>query len=243
MRYQFATLALVALASAPLAAPVAAQGVSGVPILPDGAVLDVVATGQVTRTPDVATLRAGVVTQAPTAAAALGENATRMERVVAALRAAGIAPRDIATASVGLQPQYRYAENQPPAITGYQATNTVLVKFRDIAKSGTALDALVKAGANQIEGPQLTIDQPEAALDAARVDAIKRARARADLYAQAAGLRVDRIVSIGEASENDGGPRPPVLYARAAKAADASTEIMPGEAELTATVTVRFLLK
>ncbi|WBH15724.1 SIMPL domain-containing protein [Sphingomonas radiodurans] len=245
MRYQFATLALIALAPVTLAAtaPAAAQAAPGVPILPDATVLDVVATGQVTRTPDVATLRAGVVTQALTAAAALGENATRMERVVAALRAAGIAPRDIATASVGLQPQYRYAENQPPAITGYQATNTVSVKFRDIAKSGTALDALVKAGANQIEGPQLTIDQPEAALDAARVDAIKRARARADLYAQAAGLRVDRIVSIGEASESDGGPRPQMVYARAAKAADASTEILPGESELTATVMVRFLLK
>lgn len=239
MRIHFATLALAAFASA-AAMPAAAENA---PILPDAALLDVVATGIVSRTPDIATLRAGVVTQAPTAAAALGENATRMERVVAALRAAGIAPRDIATSNVSLSPQYRYAENQPPAITGYQATNTVAVKFRDIAKSGAALDALVKAGANQIDGPQLAIDQPDAALDAARVDAIKRARARAELYAQAAGMRVERIVAIGENGENAGeGPRPPVIQARA-MSADAATAVLPGETNVSVTVMVRFVLK
>lgn len=242
MRHRFATLALAA--SAPFAVPAAAQ-TTAVPILPDATVLDVIATGHVNRTPDVATLRAGVVTQAPTAAAALSENSDRMARVVASLRAAGIAPRDLATATVGLSPQYRYAENQPPAIVGYQATNTVSVKFRDIAKSGAALDALVKAGANQIDGPQLAIDQPDAALDAARVDAIKRARARADLYAQAAGLRVDRIVSIGEEGENGGNtPRPMMVFARApSAAADSATAVLPGETEISATVVVRFLLK
>jgi uncharacterized protein YggE len=241
MRYRLATLVLTIMA--PVALPAAAQVQPAVPILPDATVLDVVATGQVSRAPDVATLRAGVVTQALTAAAALGENAARMERVIAALRGAGIAPRDIATASVGLSPQYRYAESQAPAITGYQATNTVAVKFRDIAKSGAALDALVKAGANQIDGPQLALDQPDVALDAARADAIKLARARAELYARAAGMRVDRIVAIAENGENRGdGPRPPVLYARAAKA-DAATEVLPGQTELSATIVLRFLLK
>jgi uncharacterized protein YggE len=204
----------------------------------------VIATGRVARAPDVATLRAGVVTQAPTAAAALAENAQRMERVVAALRSAGIAARDIATASVGLSPQYRYAENQPPAITGYQANNTVSVKFRDIAKSGAALDALVKAGANQIDGPQMAVDQPEAALDQARIDAVARARGRAELYAKAAGLRVERIVAIDESGENRGDtPRPPIMYARAEMASDAATKVMPGETEISATVAVRFLLR
>jgi uncharacterized protein YggE len=239
MRHFAVPLILATLASA----PALAQSAPAVPILPDATVLDVVATGEVSRVPDVATLRAGVVTQALTAADASAENATRMSRVLAALRAAGIAPRDMATASVTLSPQYRYADNQPPAITGYQATNTVSITFRDIAKSGAALDALVKAGANQIDGPQLSIDRPDAALDEARVDAIKRARARADLYARAAGLRVDRIVSIGEQGENPGDqPRPPVLYARAAKA-DATTEVLAGATEVSATVVVRLLLK
>lgn len=242
MRYYLATLAFAALA--PLSAPASAQTTPATPILPDAALLDVTATGRVMRTPDVATLRAGVVTQAPTAAAALTENASRMERVVAALRGAGIATRDITTSSVGLSPQYRYAENQPPVITGYQATNTVSVKFRDIARSGAALDALVKAGANQIDGPQMSVDQPEAALDQARVEAVKLARARAELYAQAAGLRVDRVVSIDEQGEDRGGsPRPPVMYARAEMASDARTQVLPGETEISATVNVRFLLK
>lgn len=238
MRHLIAPMLLASLASA----PALAQNMD-TPILPDAAVLDVVATGEVSRVPDVATLRAGVVTQAATAAAASSENAARMARVVAALKAAGIAQRDIATASVSLSPQYRYTDGQPPAITGYQASNTVAVTFRDVAKSGPALDALVKAGANQIDGPQMSIAQPEAALDEARAQAVTRARARAEIYAKAAGMRVDRIVAIGEQGENRGNqPRPPVVYARAMKA-DAETQVLAGETEISATVTVRFLLK
>ena len=239
MRYMLAALAL----AAPLATPAIAQDAAQPAILADGTLLDVVAEGRTTRVPDLATIRAGVVTQAPGAAAALQDNADRMARVLAALKAAGIAERDIATARVGLSPQYRYADNQPPAITGYQATNSVTVTFRDIAKSGAIHDALVKQGANQIDGPTLALDDPDAALDEARADAVKRARARADLYARAAGLSVARIVSISEAGENGGGSPPPgpILYAARAKAAD--TPIVAGETDVTATLNVRFLLK
>lgn len=242
MRYTIVTLAMAALTSA--SPPAAAQGSAEPPILADATVLDINATGEVSRVPDVAVIRAGVVTQSPTAAAALADNSARMERVVAALRSAGIAARDIMTANVGLSPQYRYGENQPPVVTGYQATNTVSVKFREIARSGGVLDALVKAGANQIDGPQMSIDKPEAALDAARVEAIKQARSRAALYAQAAGMQVDRVVSIEEAGEDRGNnPRPPIMYARAEMAADAQTPVLPGETMVRATVNVRFLLK
>ena len=213
------------------------------PIVPDATVLDVTATGRVVQTPDIATIRAGVVSQAATAAAAASENAARMAKVVAALKAAGIADRDLSTNSLSLSPQYRYADNQPPAITGYQASNSVTIRFRDIAKSGAILDALVKQGANQIDGPNLALDDPDAALDEARTDAVKRARARAELYAHAAGLSVSRIVSISEAGEHGGGSPPPVpiLYAARAKAAD--TAIVAGETDVTATLNVRFLLK
>lgn len=216
------------------------------PLVPaSGAVLDVVAQGRTTRTPDVATIRAGVVTQAPTAAAALRDNSGRMARVLAALRRAGVAARDTQTAQVGLQPQYRYGDNRPPVVTGYQATNSVAVRFRDIARSGAVLDALVTEGANQIEGPTLALDQPEAALDEARADAIRRARTRADLYARAAGMQVTRIVSIGEGAVQDGGPRPPIILtsARMMDSGQAKTELAAGETEVAATVTVRFLLR
>ena len=214
------------------------------PLVPaQGTILDVSAEGRTTRVPDLATIRAGVVSQAPTAAAALADNAQRMARVVAALKRAGIADRDLATANVGLSPQYRYTEGQPPAITGYQATNTVSIRFRDVAKAGGVLDTLVAQGANQIDGPNLSVDAADAALDEARTDAIRRARARAELYAKAAGMRVDRIVSI---VENGGGqppmPMPPMAQMRMVKMAD-STPLAAGEQDLTATVSVRFLLR
>lgn len=225
------------------AAPAAAQTPIVSPMVPaTGTVLDVVAEGRTTRVPDLATIRAGVVTQAPTAARALADNAAAMARVLGGLRRAGVAARDVATATVSLQPQYRYAENQPPAITGYQATNSVAVRFRDVGKSGAILDALVAEGANQIDGPNLSVGEPDAALDEARVDAVKRARARAEVYARAAGLTVGRIVSIVEAGQDAGGPdRPPVVYARA-MAAEAKTQIAPGEKDITVSLQVRFLL-
>lgn len=213
------------------------------PILPDAAVLDVTAVGRVSRAPDTATVRAGVVTQAPTAAAAMSEAAARMERVVAAVRGAGIADRDIRTSTISLAPQYRYGENLPPVVTGYQASSGVTVRFRDIARAGRVLDALVTAGANQIDGPQLSIDRADLALDAARTDAMQRARARAEIYARGAGLRVERIVAIGESGESEGGPQPQMLSMARAKADAPATELLPGETEVTATVTVRFLLK
>lgn len=224
-----------------IAAPAAAQSVD--PMIPaSGTVLTVTAEGRTTRVPDLATIRAGVVAQAPTASAALADDAARMQRVLAALKKAGIAPRDIATASVALNPQYRYVDNQPPVLTGYQATNTVSIRFRDIAKAGPILDALVAEGANQIDGPNLSLDNPDAALDEARTDAVHRARQRADLYATAAGLHVVRIVSIAEQGENaGGGGAQPMMFARAMAKAD--TVIAPGEKDVTATLSVRFLLQ
>lgn len=242
MRFLTATAAITA--AAMLATTANAQVAPTAPI-PDGTTLDVSATGRVTRTPDIATIRAGVVTQNAIAASAITENAQRIAQVVRALKSAGIADRDIATSNVSLSPQYRYADNQPPVITGCQATNSLTVKFRDIAKSGAVLDALVKSGANQIDGPSMSLSQPESALDEARVDAIAQARARAQLYAKAAGLTVDRIVSINEAGENGGAmPPPPIMYrARAMASEDAATVVMPGQTDVTATVAVRFLLK
>lgn len=222
--------------------PLAAQTAPPAPILPDAALLDVVAEGRSTRVPDIAVIDAGVVTQAATAAEALSGNAQRMDRVLAALKRAGVADRDVRTASIALAPQYRYGENVPPVITGYQASNRVSVRFRDVARSGAILDALVREGANQIDGPTLTLAQPDAAMDEARADAIARARARAELYAKAAGLRVERIVAIAEGAAGGGGPMPPPMLMARMEAAPA-TKIAAGEQDVTATVSVRFVLK
>ncbi|WP_404335640.1 SIMPL domain-containing protein [Sphingomonas sp. MMS12-HWE2-04] len=198
--YRIALIASAALMTLPAAGAVAqAAPPAFLPV--DGTVLDVVAEGTSTRVPDLAVIEAGVVTQAASASAAMQQNSAQMARVLAALRKAGIAERDIQTSSIGLAPQYRYEQNQAPILTGYQATNQVSVRFRDVAKSGSILDLLVREGANNLSRPNLVIEKPEPALDEARAAAVATARARAELYAKAAGLRVERILSISEAGE------------------------------------------
>ena len=204
-----------------------------------GTRLELSVTGQVTQAPDVATISAGVVTQARTAGEAMADNARSMAATVAALRRANVAERDIQTASISLSPQYRYADNQPPALTGYQASNRVSVRLREIARTGGVLDALVAAGANQIDGPTFAIDHPDAALDQARTQALADARARAELYAKAAGLHVVRIVTIRE--DGNGPPIVRPMMAMAVKRA-ADTPVESGEQDVTATLSVTFEL-
>ncbi len=220
-----------------LAATPALAEVDTVPIA--GTALDISATGTSTRTPDLMTIGAGVVTQANKAGEAMRTNATAMAATVAALRRAGVADRDIQTQSISLQPQYRYGDNMPPVLTGYQASNRVMVRLRDLKSAGAVLDALVAAGANQIDGPTLSVDHPEAALDEARARALATARARADLYAKASGMTVRRIVRI---SESEGGS-PPIIRPQAMSLRKAdSTPVEAGEQELSVTLSVVFEL-
>jgi uncharacterized protein YggE len=207
-----------------------------------GTRLDVSATGEATRVPDVAIISAGVVTLASTARAALQQNAAQMERVRAALKRAGIADRDIQTSNISLNPEYRYVQDQPPRLTGYTASNQVSVRFRDIAKSGDILDALVAEGANQINGPSLTIDKPEEALDEARTKAIAIGRARADIYARALGMRVVRLLSVSESGGSYPVP-PPMPVMMEARAQAASTKIDPGEQKVSVALGMTFELQ
>jgi hypothetical protein len=207
-----------------------------------GTRLDVSSTGEVSRIPNLAIISAGVQTLQPTATAAIEDNATRMERVRAALKRAGIADRDVQTSSINLNPEYRYVENQPPVLTGYRASNTVNVKFRDLKRSGAILDALVKEGANQLNGPTLTIDQPEAAYDEARVKAIAVGQRRAELYAGALGKRVVRILSISESGASVPGPMP-IAFARDASVSSAKTQIEPGIQDIQVTVSISYELQ
>ena len=207
-----------------------------------GTRLDISATGTVSRVPDLAIISAGVVTKSTTATGAIADNAARMDRVRAALKRAGIADKDIQTSSINLNPDYRYENNQAPVLTGYQASNNVSVKFRDIRNSGKILDALVAEGANQINGPSLTIDKPETAYDEARVKALAAGRSRAELYARSLGMRVVKLVSVSEGGGNY--PRPPmpmVMLAKAERSAD--TSIDPGSQDLEVTLSMSFDLQ
>ncbi|MDF7776177.1 SIMPL domain-containing protein [Sphingomonas sp. AOB5] len=237
MRAMIQGLAVLAVFAA---VPAAAQDMPPrPPMMQDGTLLEITAEGHSTRVPDVAIIEAGVTTQAPTAADALAQNNAQMNKVIAALKASGVADRDIQTSTISLQPQYRnVADGQPQVIFAYMASNSVSVRFRDVSKAGSILDLLVKQGANTISGPNLTLSKPEEALNEARVDAVAQARARAELYAKAAGLRVDRILSI-----SDGSPSRVYPMAERFAMADKSVPVQAGEQQISATVTMRFLLK
>jgi uncharacterized protein YggE len=228
---------LLACAALP-AVPAAAQADAA--LAPGATRLIVVATGEARRVPDIATIGAGVVTTAPTAAAALDQNSRQMASVLAALKRAGIADRDIQTSSVSLFPDYRQDGTTPPQITGYRASNEVSVRFRDIAATGRILDVLVAQGANQINGPNLGIENSDSAMDEARTKALAAARARAELYARALGKRVTRVLDVSEGSDISY-PRP-MMMARAVVQTNSLPPIAPGEQALSATLTVVFEL-
>lgn len=241
-----------AAALAVFATPVLAQVATPVPTLAAGhTLLTVNAEGTATGEPDLAMFSAGVTTQGSTASAALAENSTKMTQVIAALKRAGIAERDIQTSNLNLNPIYAptkrlpdgTVEDQGQQIIGYQVTNQVSVKQRKLADYGKVLDALVSAGANQVNGPNFMLSKPEAAQDEARAAAMKAARARAQLYAQAAGMRVVGIVSI---SEGGGSSPQPIMFRRGADAMMAAppppAPVMAGELETNVTVTVQFEL-
>jgi uncharacterized protein YggE len=239
---KLAMLAAAALAAVALPASAQAQQAAITQSIA-GTRLDISATGEVTRVPDLAIISAGVVTRSATASGALQQAATRMDRVRSALRRAGIEDRDIQTSNINLNPEYRYDNNQPPKLTGYSASNQVTVRFRDIANAGKILDALVAEGANQISGPNLTIDKPQAALDEARARAIMTGRARAELYARSLGMRVVRVVSVSESGGSYPVPPPMPMMERGMVAQAADTKIDPGEQKLQVTLAMTFELQ
>ncbi|MBC7159124.1 MAG: SIMPL domain-containing protein [Porphyrobacter sp.] len=262
VRFHRPLLALALPLAALAARPASAQTVEpAVAIAPGNTLLTVSAEGTSRREPDLAVFSAGVTTQGPSAAEALGENARAMTRVIAALRRAGIAERDIQTSNLSINPVYAdperdamnaaRASGQPyvppapdprgPRILFYQVSNSVSVRQRDLDSFGQVIDTLAAAGANQINGPAFQLDEPGPTLDEARLEAIATARQRAELYANATGLRVARIVSITEAG---GHYAPPAIFvtAQRAGAPPPPTPMQPGELEMNASVTVLFEL-
>lgn len=246
-----AALAALAVSAIPLAGTAQAQNIEGPRMAPESTLLSVDATGKVSSKPDVATFLAGVATTGKTAGEALSANSVAMNRVISALKKTGVADRDIQTSNLNVQPVYANnnsntprpvdeLEDQTPRIVGYRANNQVIVKQRNLKDYGKVIDTLVSSGANQVSGPDFQITQEDAALDTARRDAVAKARARAQLYASAAGLQVKRIVSINEGSSYR--PAPQMAYARAAMDKAESTPVEAGEVELQVNVSVVFEL-
>lgn len=208
----------------PAPAPMAMHAMAPLPAL------NLSASGEVRVSPDMATLTFGVVTEATTAREAMALNATRMTEVIAALRRAGIAEREVQTSGLNLSAQYDYLQNEPPRLRGYQASNRVTVRILDLAKVGTTADAVVAAGVNQIDGIGFGLTDPKAAEDRARVLAVQALQSKARLYAEALGTTLGPIRSLSEGGGYAPQPPMPVFAMRAeAMASDASTPVSAGE--------------
>ena len=185
--------------------------------------------------PDTAMIRLGVGTQEKTAREASEANARQMTAVLAAIKDTGVADRDIQTSRLSLQPQYDPNKSGTARLTGFQASNQVTVRIRDIDKLPTVLDRAITAGANEMSGIEFVVSEQSKLLDQARDDAIADARRKAELYAKAAGAKLGRVVSITE--EGSAPPPRPIQALRAG-----AVPIAPGEQTLKAIVTVSYEL-
>lgn len=203
--------------------------------------ISVSATGNSYQAPDLATVSAGVVTQAPTAQDAMSANAAQMSAIFDALKSAGIQRRHIQTSQLSLNPQYDYKQNRnQPRITGYEARNTVSARSEDLSQVGPMIDALVTAGANNINGVNFGIKDSVAAKSDARKSAIEEARRKAGEMAAASGVSLGRILSVSE-STHGARPMPQMMgRAMAMESMDVATPISGGEQTLSVTVNMVF---
>lgn len=184
--------------------------------------------------PDMATIQIGVTTQAPSARDASDANAKKMTGLLAAVKAASIADADVQTTSLSLQPQY--SGGNSPRIIGFQASNQVTIKVRDLAAVSNVLDRAIAAGANDISGIEFVVSERSKALDRARKEAIEDARRKAEIYVAAAGAKVGPVVTISEIPAT-----PPVRpMATMRREAAESVPIAPGEQQLRLSLTVVF---
>ncbi len=201
----------------------------------------VTGVGTATSAPDMATIQTGVVTEVPTASGAMDENKTAAARLLETLKKNQIAARDVQTSTLNVMPMYETDQRgrTRPRITGYRVTNSLHVRVRHLPSLGAVLDALIQAGSNEMSGISFGIDDPTGVMNSARNRAMADAKSRAELYAQAAGMGVGRVLQIRE--EQASLPRP--MYQGAARAMDViAVPVATGEQEISATINVVYEL-
>ena len=224
------------LAASILATPAAAE----VQVTAGGPIVELTVNENVEAEPDLVTVSAGVTTQARTAVEAMAANATPMTAVIDRIKQLGIAERDIQTTGITLGAMYDYnQQTQRQVFRGYQASNRVSVKLRQIDRTGEVLDALVAAGATDLGGPDWSIDDDTAARAQARRQAMETARAQALEYARAAGFSDIRLLEVSETIA----PQPPMPYLRnvaRAEVAQAASPVQPGLVQAGVTVRVTY---
>jgi len=231
------------LAASALSIPAHTLAAAEIEIEASGPVVELNMFESVSVAPDIATIGAGVTTEAPTATAALQQNSAEMTKVVARIKALGVAEKDIQTTGINLNAMYDYnQESQRQVFRGYQVSNRVSVILRKIEDTGKVLDALVAAGANDLNGPSFSIENDEAAKDAARKRAIDRAQARAKAYADMLGYDDAKVLAIAENIDGRG-PMPEMAEIRLSSAkADAPPPVQPGMVSTGISITIKYEL-
>jgi uncharacterized protein YggE len=204
--------------------------------------ISVIGEGRAEAVPDIAGIRIGVTAQAETAAEALAQASEAVRATLARLDAAGIAPRDRQTTGLSLQPVWHYARegDTPPRITGYRAENGISVRVRVLDDLGRVLDGVVADGANRLEGLTFSLADPEPLRDEARRRAVADARARAELYAEAAGIGLGAVLTISEGQAS--APAAPMMRSDIAMISEAAVPIAEGALEITARVQMVFTI-
>jgi hypothetical protein len=209
----------------------------------DAPTLTLTITGAAKSKPDIATISSGVSTKAVNAADAMAQNATVMTKLISAIKSKAIADKDIQTSSINLGQDYDYSGEKGPVFKGYEASNMVTVRLRDISKTGEIFDVMSKNGATNISGPNFSMENPEPLMEAARLDAMDKAAKQASFYAKAAGYKSARLLSIHE--ERDMGNIRTQIYDVREALADApapSTPVKPGEVTAAILITIKYAL-
>ena len=195
--------------------------------------ISVTGTGMIEAAPDMATLMIGVTTQGATAAEALAENSKATDAVIARLTASGVEARDMQTSNLSINPNWTGYDSSTPTISGYVASNMLTVRVRALDTTGAVLDAAGADGANTLNGLTFGLADPEPAYNDARKEAVADARAKAELLAAAAGVKLGQVLSISDAGAMTD---PAPMYRDAVSASP--VPVVGGEVGLVANVSV-----
>jgi uncharacterized protein len=206
--------------------------------------LTVSGAGKVSLKPDIAYVYVGVHTEKPSAAEAVAENNTNTQKLIEALKAAGVDANDIQTTNFSIWQNSQYGPDGKPSGTNYAVDNTVYLTVRTLSQLGDLLDAAVRAGANNINSIQFDVADKTKALSDARAEAVKTAKTQADELAAAAGVTLGGIQSI---QYFDASPSPVFqgkgMGGGGAASADVAVPISPGQMQITVTVTIAYEIK
>jgi uncharacterized protein YggE len=201
--------------------------------------------GKITVVPDVASLSLGVSAQAGTVADASAQAASAMKKIMDALKANGVAEKDIQTQYFNIQQLTRWDDkNQQQIVIGYLVSNTVVAKIRTMDKVGLVIDAAVEAGGDltRINGLNFSVDKPEQYSSQARELAMNNAKAKAEQMAKLAGVNLGKATFI---TENSYTPYQnyPIMAKDSASGSVPTTPITPGELDVTLNVQIYYSIQ